>query len=139
VPLSPGEHRRACRLAGDGGGIGGQIVGIAPDVQKFTQTLKADARLRFPVLTDIDNGYAMSLNLAIWVGQELSALMKGAGFDLSLYQGNDAFTLPIPATFVIGQDGIIRARHVDPDYRRGMETEDLLAALKAARNPAVKH
>lgn len=50
-----------------------------------------------------------------------------------LKQSNEAFTLPIPATFVIGMDGIIRARHVDPDYRRGMETEDLLASLKAAR------
>ena len=119
--------------------FGGQIVGITPDRQKFTQTLKADAQARFPILTDIDNGYAMSLNLAIWVGQELSALMKGAGFDLAVYQGNEAFTLPIPATFVVGQDGIIRARHVDPDYRKGMETEDLLAALKAARDPAVRH
>ena len=35
----------------------------------------------FPILTDIDNGYAMSLNLAFWVGAEMQELMTGAGWD----------------------------------------------------------
>ena len=39
-------------------------------------------------------------------------------------------TLPIPATFVVGQDGHIKARFVDPDYRNRMAIEDLIAALK---------
>jgi peroxiredoxin len=41
--------------------------------------------------------------------------------------------LPIPATFVIGRDGIVKARFVDPDFRRRMAIEDLLAALKDTR------
>jgi hypothetical protein len=40
---------------------------------------------------------------------------------------------PIPATFVVGHDGLIKARFVDPDYRRRMATADLLQALRAAR------
>jgi peroxiredoxin len=40
--------------------------------------------------------------------------------------------LPLPATFVVGADGIIRARHVDPDYRKRMEIDELLAALTSA-------
>jgi hypothetical protein len=38
--------------------------------------------------------------------------------------------LPIPATFVVGSDGLVKARFVDPDYRKRMETEDLLTALQ---------
>jgi len=41
--------------------------------------------------------------------------------------------LPIPATFVVGRDGMIKARFVDPDFRRRMAIEDLLIALKDAR------
>jgi hypothetical protein len=41
--------------------------------------------------------------------------------------------LPIPATFVIGTDGQVRARFVDPDYRKRMSIEDLLDALRSAR------
>jgi peroxiredoxin len=41
--------------------------------------------------------------------------------------------MPIPATFVIAQNGRIAARFIDPDYRKRMAVEDLLAALKNAR------
>jgi peroxiredoxin len=40
---------------------------------------------------------------------------------------------PIPATFVMGRDGLIMARFVDPDYRKRMAIEDMLQALRAAR------
>ena len=87
------------------------------------------------MLTDIDNGYALSLNLAIWVGEELERLMAASGRDLPRYQGNDAWFLPIPATFVLGAEGTIKERFIDPDYRRRMAVEDLLEALKAAQKP----
>jgi hypothetical protein len=36
---------------------------------------KSEAEAPFPVLTDLDNGYALSLNLAIWFG---TAALKSA-------------------------------------------------------------
>ena len=50
---------------------GGQIVGIVPERQRYAMEFKIDGQAAFPILTDIDNGYAMSLNLAVWVGDEL--------------------------------------------------------------------
>jgi peroxiredoxin len=108
------------------------IAAIVPDRQKFTLWLKSDARAPFPVLTDVDNGYAMSLGLAIYVGEELKQMMLTSGWDPSVSQGTDNWMLPIPATFIIGTDGIVRARFVDPDYRVRMAIEDLLAALRSA-------
>lgn len=113
--------------------LGAQIVAIAPERQKFLAALKNDAKAHFPILTDMDNGYALSLNLAIWVGLEMEKLIAGAGWDLPQYQGNAAWVLPIPATFVVGTDGIITARYLDPDYRQRMELDDLLSAIKQAR------
>lgn len=34
-------------------------------------------------------------------------------------------------TFVVGPDGLVKARHIDPDYRHRMAIDNLLAALKA--------
>jgi peroxiredoxin len=112
---------------------GGQVVAIMPDRQKFAAEFKREAGSPFPVLTDMDNGYALSLNLAIWLGPELEGLLSSYGRALPHYHGNDAWTLPIPATFVVAHDGIIRARFVDPDFRRRMAIEELINALKAAR------
>jgi peroxiredoxin len=109
---------------------GGQIVAIMPDRQQFASEIKIKGELPFPILTDMDNGYALSLNLAIWVGDEIQKMMTGR-HDLPEYQGNNSWMLPIPATFVVGQDGLIKARFVDPDYRKRMAIDDLLAALRA--------
>ncbi len=109
------------------------IAAILPDRQKFTAWLKADAKAPFPILTDMDSGYAMSLDLAIWVGDEMKELMTSSGWDPSVSQGTDNWVLPIPATFVVGSDGVITARFVDPDYRMRMAIEDMVAALKSAK------
>ncbi|ANT50172.1 peroxiredoxin-like family protein [Mesorhizobium amorphae] len=112
--------------------LGGQVVVIMPERRKFGKAMKAAVGATFPFLTDMDNGYALSLNLAIWVGAEMERLM-GLGLDLPNYQGNSSWFLPIPATFIVGTDGIITDRFVDPDYRRRMDIDDLIAALKRAR------
>jgi peroxiredoxin len=111
---------------------GGQIAAIMPDQQHFTAELKAESDAPFPILTDIDNGYALSLNLAFWVGAEMQQLMTGAGWDVSRSQGSNTWLLPIPATFVVGTDGEVKARFVDPDYRKRMAVEALIAALRSA-------
>jgi peroxiredoxin len=112
---------------------GGQIAAIMPDRQHYTMELKAKSDANFPILTDFENGYAMSLGLAFWVGAEMQELMTEAGWDVAPSQGSDTWLLPIPATFVVGTDGLVKARFVDPDYRKRMTIEDLLAAIKDAR------
>src|SRR6516164_542815 len=109
---------------------GGQIVAIMPDRQKFIAELKSQSNVPFPILTDTDNGYALSLNLAIWVGAEIQKMMAGRR-DLPAFQGNHSWMLPIPATFVVGRDGLIKARFIDPDYRNRMMVSDMLAAMRA--------
>jgi peroxiredoxin len=108
---------------------GGQIVAIMPDRQKFVAELKSQSNVPFPILTDMDNGYALSLNLAIWVGAEVQKMMEGRR-DLPTFQGNSSWMLPIPATFVVGRDGLIRARFIDPDYRNRMMISDMLGAMR---------
>jgi peroxiredoxin len=113
-------------------GTGAQLAAVMPERQAFAAEFKRNAASPFPVLTDIDNGYALSLNLAIWVGPDLENLLASFGRLLPQYQGNDAWVLPIPATFVVGRDGRISARFVDPDFRKRMSVEELIAALRTA-------
>jgi peroxiredoxin len=111
---------------------GGHVAAIMPDREHFTAELKAESDAPFPILTDFDNGYALSLNLAFWVGEEMQDLMSNAGWDVARSQGSDTWLLPVPATFVVGTDGEVKARFVDPDYRKRMTIEDLLSALRNA-------
>jgi peroxiredoxin len=110
--------------------LGGQVVAIMPELQEFTTQFKTDSGAPFPVLTDLDNGYALSLNLAVWLDAEIQQLLSYQ--DMSNFHGNAGWMLPIPATFVIGRDGLVKARFVDPDFRKRMEIDDLIAAFKGA-------
>jgi len=111
---------------------GRQIVAIMPDRQQFAEKFKSESQARFPILTDMDNGYALSLNLVMWVGAEMERMISSAGRDIPSYQGNRSWMLPIPATFVVGTDGKVKARYVDPDYRKRMAIEDVIEALRSA-------
>jgi peroxiredoxin len=51
---------------------------------------------------------------------------------MAKFHGNDGWMLPIPAVFVVGRDGLVKARFVDPDFRKRMEIDDLLEALEGA-------
>jgi peroxiredoxin len=113
-------------------GIKGHIVAITPERWHFATMLKHRAGATFPALTDLDNGYALAINIAIWLGPEMEGFIAERGHDLPAYQGNKSWIVPIPATFVVGTDGLIAARYIDPDYRQRMSIEDLVAALKQA-------
>jgi peroxiredoxin len=110
--------------------LGARMAAIVPDRAQFAGEMKEDAGVRFPILSDMDNGYAMSLNLAIWVGAEMEEYMRGIGRNLPDYQGNDSWMLPIPATFVVGMDGRVKACFADPDYRNRAAIEALIEALR---------
>jgi len=109
---------------------GARLVAIVPERASFSRKMKATAGARFPFLTDAANGYALSLNLAVWVGLEMEEILTGAGIELPRYQGNSAWFLPIPATFVVNRDGIVTVRRVDPDHRQRMDIEDILDAIR---------
>lgn len=54
-------------------------------------------------------------------------------FDLHAYNGNEDNELPLAATYIIGQDGIIKYAFLDSDYRNRANPEDLLDFLKAMK------
>ncbi|HVN01009.1 MAG TPA: peroxiredoxin-like family protein [Caulobacteraceae bacterium] len=112
---------------------GAQMVAITPELQRHTLELKAETLADFPILSDMDNGYALSLNLAVWVDDAMASMIDAAGWNIPTYNGADSWVLPIPATFVVGSDGVITARDIDPDYRRRMDIEALVEAVKRTR------
>lgn len=108
-----------------------RIYAISAELQPYTRKLRAESGARFPFLTDIDGGYALAAGLVIWVDEVMSAMIAGAGWDIPGYQGGAGWLLPVPSVFILDRDGIVRTRHVDPDYRRRMELDSIVAGVRA--------
>jgi peroxiredoxin len=113
---------------------GASVVSIMPDRQEFVRRFPATIRARVRVLTDVDAAYAASLALAFWVDERLQQVMTEQNLSLETFQGSSTWLLPIPATFVVSQDGRVLRRFVDADFRRRMAIADILEALPAKRD-----
>jgi peroxiredoxin len=82
------------------------------------------------VLSDVGNKVANDFGLVFTVDSRIQAMyLQRLGNDLPTLNGDDSFTLPLPATYVIGQDGVITYSYVNADYRLRADPEDVLAAL----------
>ena len=62
---------------------------------------------------------------------DLEQLYLKFGIDLEASNGEASWTLPVPGTYVIDGEGIIRYASADADYTRRPEPEETLAALEA--------
>ncbi|MBN8184765.1 MULTISPECIES: peroxiredoxin-like family protein [Roseibium] len=111
--------------------LGAGIVAITPESRSYANRLRDRCGLSFPVLTDVDNGYALSLGLAVWLGDELKTLFTKNGSDLVHVLATTGWVVPIPATFVVASDGRILDRYVNADFRKRKDPEDILAVLKS--------
>ncbi len=131
------ETRALARARGDIAAHGAKLVSIVPERSEFIRKFRGNNGLEFPVLCDLDLGYALTVGLVVWLGEDITRLYRQAGIDLALFHGNAGQILPVPATFVIGTDGLIRARYVDPDFRRRMAVEDILEALRTLQGTTV--
>ena len=87
--------------------------------------------LAFPVLSDPGNAVARTYGLVFTLPEYVRPVFEKFGIDVPGTNGEDSFELPVPATYVIDQDGTIRWAHVDLDYRTRAEPGDLLVALDA--------
>ena len=110
--------------------LGGEIISIMPETAAPVRGLREAFDIPFQILTDMDNGYALACGLMVSLGNTVREVYLGVGRDLADYQGNDAWFVPIPATYVIGTDGRVLGRFVDPDFSRRMAPDDILDCLK---------
>jgi peroxiredoxin len=110
--------------------LGAQVVSIMPETAQYTKRAIVENDFPFPILTDIDLGYALALGLVFWVGADVKKLYVDLGLDLAVFQGNRSYFLPIAAKFVIGRDGKVKAREININFRERMEPSEIIAALE---------
>lgn len=107
-----------------------RVVAVSAETQRYTRRIRAESQADFTFLSDMDAAYAASIGLAIMIESPLRELFAAIGHRIPDFQGSKGWVLPMPAVFVLGRDGLIKARHVDPDYRKRMEVDDLVAAIE---------
>lgn len=112
---------------------GGQLIAISPQSPDSSMSTLEKNALAYPVLSDTKTDVAKAFGVLFTLPLYLQELYAKLGNDLPTINSAGEWTLPVPATFVIGADGVILARHVDTNYRNRMEPQDALDAITKAR------
>ncbi|MFH9086441.1 peroxiredoxin-like family protein [Streptomyces sp. NPDC017673] len=110
---------------------GARLVAVSPQIPDESLTLTEKHDLAFDVLSDIGSDTAKQYGLAFDLPDDLAAVYDKLGFDLQRVNDGHPRTLPLPATYVIDRDGVIRWTFVNADYATRAEPADILAALDA--------
>lgn len=92
-------------------------------------------KLDFPILFDEGNQEASRWNLTFDFSSTLKTIYEGFGLDLAAHHGPahtraDGWTLPMPARFVVAQDGSLHQAEVHPDYTKRPEPEATLEIVQ---------
>ena len=109
---------------------GASILLITPEKQENIQKTFLKTNITIPVIydenykimEDFDVAFLPSKGLRIMYNTILRADLKNA-------QSDNSQTLPVPATYIIGQDGIIKWRHFDRNYVKRSSIKDILKQL----------
>lgn len=116
--------------------LGANLIAISPQTAPNSRKSVRQNALDFPILSDPHNDVAAAFGLRFELPDYLVELYKGLKNDLPAFNGDPSWTLPMPARFVIGQDGTILYAEVNPDYTRRPEPEDMLPALRGTSRTA---
>ena len=113
--------------------LNANIVAITPQLAEASRDLAEKRKIAFDLLSDPGNTYAAKLGLRFKLPDDLKAVYLGLGNDLAKRNGEDSWTLPMPARLVIARGGIVRAVDADPDYRYRPEPQKTVDDVRALR------
>lgn len=108
---------------------GASLVAISPQTPDNSLSLKEKHELDFEVLSDVGNDVARRFGLVFSLSEPMKEFFSVSGVHLPDFNGDESWEIPIPATYVVDQDGVVVA-HVDPDWRHRMEPREIIDALK---------
>ncbi|WP_165739736.1 peroxiredoxin-like family protein [Pseudoalteromonas sp. Z1A6] len=111
-----------------------QLVAISPQLPDETLSTAQKNDLEFDVLSDVSNKVAEQFGLLFTLDERIQALYTQFGIDFEHYYGDKSFKLPLPATYVINQDGVITYAFLSEDYTLRAEPIDVMAALESEKN-----
>ncbi len=113
--------------------LGAELVAVSPQLPDFTVSTAEKDALTFPVLSDVGNKVARTYGLVFRVPDAVIPIYRQFGVDLEKRNGDASHELPMPGTYIIGRDGIVRLSYVQADYTKRLPVEDLLAGLRKIR------
>ena len=108
------------------------LVAISPQTARQNAFTADQHALAFPLLSDPGARVAAQFGLAYTVPEYLQKYYRSILVNIPFMNGEPSYRLPLPATYVIAQDGTVLFARAYADFRVRPEPTDVLAALPSS-------
>ena len=115
--------------------LGGRLVAVTPETGGRALAAKQRHGERYEVLSDVDCGLGLGCGVAFQAPAVYRDILLKFGNDLAERHGNESWFLPIPATFVLDRDGVVRWRFAEVDFTHRAEPADVISAVRRLAVP----
>lgn len=106
------------------------FIAISPQKIEISAKLQQDNAIDFTILSDVGNHIAQQYGLVFTLPQNVRELYQNLGADIPKFNGDDSYQLPIPATYLIGQDKQILFSYINVNYMERVDISELVDVLK---------
>lgn len=124
------ELEALAKAASDIAALGASLVLISPQKIEHSRKMMKDKGFSAVMLSDPGNEIAARYGLRYEVGEDLKKVYRQFNISLDEYNGDDSWTLPLPARIVIDQTGTIRHADISADYTIRPDPQETVEELK---------
>jgi len=108
---------------------GATIFAVTPETAENVKKTVTKTKAAFSIIEDKGLTIMNSYNVSFAVDEKTVEKYKGYGIDFDKANGNNGANLPVPATYIIGQDGLVKYVFFNTDYRKRASVKELLDNL----------
>jgi peroxiredoxin len=109
---------------------GATLIAISPQTPDESLSTQEKHSIEFPVLSDGELSAINGFGLLHPVDDRTKEFYEKSGYDLVKSNGAIGWQLPLPATYVVKQDGTIAFAFVNADYKVRAEPAEVLEVVK---------
>ena len=108
---------------------GASLLALTPELPDKSMTTAEKNELEFEILSDVGNKVGRKYGIIYKLTDDVAKSYQNS-FDLHGYNGDNSDELPLAATYVIDQQGVIRYAFLHEDYRKRAEPMYIHKTLK---------
>jgi peroxiredoxin len=113
---------------------GATLAAVTPETGGRALEAKKQYGARYEILSDLDNGLGLQCGVVFRLPDPYRRLLERYDIDLGKRHGNAGWFLPVPATYIIDRDNVIRWAFLDLDFTRRAEPSIVLDLLTRLRH-----
>jgi peroxiredoxin len=119
--------------------LGASLVAVSPQAPDFSELSVSLNDLHFSVLSDAGNTVARQFGIVTETPEAIRRHQAELGLDVASVNADGTRELPTPATYVIGQEGIVRYAYLNRDYRYRTDPDEVVEAVRAVATSPNAH